>query len=70
MTEGRCRSPKTPEPLIGGVVDSGVIATDFLSLGPDPSRKPGAEFAAPVTDYESGHPFAALAALKNKPERT
>jgi hypothetical protein len=60
-----------PEPLIGGVVDLGVIATDFLSLGLDPyPRKPGAEFAAPVTEDDSGHPFAALAALKNKPERT
>ncbi len=60
-----------PEPLIGGMVDLGVVATDFLSLGLDPyPRKPGAEFAAPVTGDDGEHPFAALAALKNKPERS
>ena len=54
-----------PEPLVGGVVDLGVVATEFLTLGIDPyPRKSGAEFAAPTTDDDSAHPFAALAALK------
>lgn len=59
-----------PEPLVGGAVDLGVIATEFLVLGIDPyPRKAGAEFAAPVIGDDSGHPFAALAALKNKGQR-
>jgi len=54
-----------PEPLIGGVVDLGVVATEFLALGIDPyPRKAGAEFAAPATEDDSSRPFAALAALK------
>lgn len=55
-----------PEPLVGGVVDLGVVATEFLTLGIDPyPRKPGAEFAAPTAkDDDSPRPFAALAALK------
>jgi hypothetical protein len=54
-----------PEPLVGSVVDLGVVATEFLTLGLDPyPRKPGAEFSAPATDDDSPHPFAALAALK------
>lgn len=54
-----------PEPLVGGVVDLGVVATEFLVLGIDPHpRKPGAEFAAPATGDDSANPFAALAALK------
>lgn len=54
-----------PEPLVGGVVDLGVVATEFLALGIDPyPRKPGVEFTAPAADDQSTHPFAALAALK------
>ena len=55
-----------PEPLVGGVVDLGVVATEFLTLGIDPHpRKPGAEFTAPdAGDDDAAHPFAALAALK------
>ena len=54
-----------PEPLVGGGIDLGAIATEFLMLGIDPyPRKPGAEFAAPARDTETEHPFAALAALK------
>jgi hypothetical protein len=54
-----------PEPLIGGAIDLGAIATEFLMLGIDPyPRKQGAEFAAPAGDTETEHPFAALAALK------
>jgi len=57
-----------PEPLIGGAVDLGAIAIEFLMLGIDPyPRKAGAEFTAPAPDEEGAHPFAALAALKKKP---
>jgi uncharacterized metal-binding protein YceD (DUF177 family) len=54
-----------PEPLVGGVVDLGGVATEFLSLGIDPyPRKAGVEFAAPAAEDDAPHPFAALAALK------
>jgi hypothetical protein len=54
-----------PEPLVGGVVDLGAVATEFLMLGIDPyPRKPGAAFDAPPAGDDEGHPFAALAALK------
>lgn len=54
-----------PEPLVGGAIDLGAIATEFLSLGIDPyPRKPGVEFAAPAGEDDTPHPFAALAALK------
>ena len=54
-----------PEPLRDGVVDLGAVATEFLLLGIDPyPRKPGVVFDAPTTSDPSGHPFAALAALK------
>lgn len=55
-----------PEPLEGGRIDLGVLATEFLVLGIDPyPRKPGATFEAPkVPDDPESHPFAALASLK------
>jgi hypothetical protein len=54
-----------PEPLTGGAIDLGAIATEFLMLAIDPyPRKPGVEFAPPPRDTETEHPFAALAALK------
>ena len=59
-----------PEPLIGGAVDLGAIATEFLLLGIDPyPRKPGAVFQAPVSGGgdDGTRPFAALSALKKKP---
>jgi hypothetical protein len=56
-----------PEPLIGGAVDLGAIATEFLMLGIDPyPRAPGAVFEPPAADDRGGGPFAALAALKRK----
>jgi Large ribosomal RNA subunit accumulation protein YceD len=56
-----------PEPLVGGVVDLGVVATEFLALGVDPyPRKSGVEFTAPAAGDNTPKPFAALAALKNK----
>jgi uncharacterized metal-binding protein YceD (DUF177 family) len=60
-----------PEVLVGGMVDLGTIAVEFLTLGIDPyPRRPGVEFTSPASDDESGHPFAALAALKHKAERS
>ncbi len=56
-----------PEPLTGGTVDLGALATEFLVLGIDPyPRKKDVEFA-PVTIGEEGpKPFAALEALKKR----
>jgi len=53
-----------PEPLIGGIVDLGALATEFLILGINPyPRKPGAVFEPlPESKAENG-PFAALAKL-------
>ncbi len=57
-----------PEPLIGGMLDLGAIATEFLILGIDPyPRKAGVEFAPPKVEDDAPHPFAALAALKKRP---
>ena len=57
-----------PEPLENGVVDLGVIATEFLVLGLDPyPRKQGAEFSRPQSADEGARPFAALGALKKRP---
>ncbi len=53
-----------PEPLIGGVVDLGALAAEFLVLGIDPyPRKPGAVFAPPRDQKPEAGPFAALAGL-------
>jgi Large ribosomal RNA subunit accumulation protein YceD len=54
-----------PEPLIGGVVDLGALATEFLILGLDPyPRKPGAVFQPPPDTKPQEGPFAALAKLR------
>jgi uncharacterized metal-binding protein YceD (DUF177 family) len=61
------RSWNGPEPLIGGVVDLGALATEFLILGLDPyPRKPGAVFELPQDVKADPGPFAALAGLKDK----
>jgi uncharacterized metal-binding protein YceD (DUF177 family) len=53
------------EPLIGGVVDLGALATEFLILGLDPyPRKPGAVFQSPQQTVADDSPFSSLAALK------
>jgi Large ribosomal RNA subunit accumulation protein YceD len=58
-----------PEPLIGGIVDLGLLATEFLILGLDPyPRKPGAVFEQPHERKPNGGPFAALAQLAKRPE--
>jgi hypothetical protein len=56
---------ETPEPLLGGTIDLGAVAIEFLALSLDPyPRKPGAKFEAPTAEDESEHPFAALAKLR------
>ncbi len=56
-----------PEPLIGGTLDLGALATEFLLLGIDPyPRKAGAKFAAPQAETPATNPFAALEALKKR----
>lgn len=53
-----------PEPLIGGKVDLGALATEFLILGLDPyPRKPGAVFEPPQNRKPEEGPFAALGKL-------
>jgi hypothetical protein len=53
------------EPLIGGTVDLGALATEFLILGLDPyPRKPGAVFEPLRDAVPDPGPFAALEALK------
>jgi uncharacterized metal-binding protein YceD (DUF177 family) len=57
-----------PETLVGGTVDLGTLAIEFLILGIDPyPRKPDAVFDAPPAGDPASHPFAALAALKKDP---
>lgn len=60
------REPKwgDPEPLIGGVVDLGALAVEFLILGINPyPRKPDAVFEPPQKPAPDEGPFAALAKL-------
>jgi hypothetical protein len=56
------------EPLVDGNVDLGLLATEFLIVGVNPyPRKTGVTFEAPqAASDEPGHPFAALATLKEK----
>jgi hypothetical protein len=55
---------KEPEPLVGGGVDLGALAVEFLILGLDPyPRKPGAVFQPPQDLKREEGPFAALANL-------
>ncbi|HTO79637.1 MAG TPA: DUF177 domain-containing protein [Methylocystis sp.] len=50
-----------PDPLIGGVVDLGALAGEFLTLGLDPyPRKPGATFEEPAPAAPEASPFAVL----------
>lgn len=55
-----------PEPIIGGAIDLGALAAEFLLLGLDPyPRKPGVVFEPVIQPVDpADHPFAALAALK------
>lgn len=66
-TERRKAVVESPEPLVNGSIDLGALASEFLMLGIDPyPRKAGVQFAAPKTDDDSSHPFAALEALKKR----
>jgi uncharacterized metal-binding protein YceD (DUF177 family) len=55
-----------PEPIVGGEIDLGALAAEFLILGLDPyPRKPGVVFEPLIQPADpADHPFAALAALK------
>src|SRR6516162_10283698 len=67
--EGQQHSLKwdAPEPLFGGVVDLGALATEFLVLGLDPyPRKPGAVFEPPPYAKPDQGPFAALGRLAKR----
>ncbi len=53
-----------PEPLVGGLVDLGALAVEFLILGLDPyPRKQDAVFEPPQSRTSEEGPFAALAKL-------
>jgi len=60
-----------PEPIEGGIIDLGRIATDALFLAIDPyPRKPDAVFTPLVETLDpEDHPFAALKALKSAPKK-
>jgi uncharacterized metal-binding protein YceD (DUF177 family) len=68
--EGDAEIPDPPEPIVGGLIDIGRLATDALFLAIDPHpRKPGAVFDLPaIPDDPEDHPFAALKALKGAPD--
>lgn len=63
---GEGELPEPPEPIVGGVIDLGRLATDVLFLAIDPyPRKPGAVFEPHVAAANpDDHPFASLKALK------
>ena len=59
-------TPDVPEPIEGGAIDLGRLATDvlFLAINPYP-RKPGAVFEPRVAAPDpADHPFAALKSLR------
>ncbi len=61
-----------PDPLLGGEIDLGAIATEFLTLALDPyPRKPGATFTEPhpETDEAVASPFAKLLDLAGRTPR-
>ena len=69
-----------PEPLAGNVLDVGEIVAEQLSLAADPyPRRPGAKLEDVLPKPRQGgrkgqpenrrHPFAGLAALRDKPRR-
>jgi uncharacterized metal-binding protein YceD (DUF177 family) len=70
----------SPEPLSGNLLDVGEIVAEQLSLAADPyPRRPGAKLEDVLPRPRSGgrkgapeqrrHPFAGLAALRDKPRR-
>lgn len=72
--------PDAPEPLSGNLLDVGEIVAEQLSLAADPyPRRPGARLEDVLPRPRRGarqgpgeqrrHPFAGLAALRDKPRR-
>lgn len=55
-----------PDPIVGGRIDLGALAAEFMALGIDPwPRKPGVEFTPVEEEGEAAEsPFARLARLK------
>jgi Large ribosomal RNA subunit accumulation protein YceD len=68
--ESEVEIPDPPEPIMGGMIDLGRVATDALFLGVNPyPRKPDAVFEVPVVPPDpEDHPFAALKALQVAPK--
>jgi uncharacterized metal-binding protein YceD (DUF177 family) len=66
--EGPSEVADPPEPIAGGIIDLGRLATDALFLAIDPyPRKEGAVFEAEVTAPDpDDNPFAVLKALQDK----
>jgi uncharacterized metal-binding protein YceD (DUF177 family) len=63
----RTGNDEPPEPLLGGSLDLGALATEFLLLAVDPyPRKQGVEFAPPRVEEGGEHPFAVLETLKKR----
>ena len=57
-----------PEPIIGGIIDLGALAVEFVALALDAfPRKPGVAFASDAEGGKSDNPFAVLAKLKVNP---
>ena len=57
-----------PDPIVGGRIDLGALATEIMVLGLDPyPRKPGAAYAElePASPDDVVSPFAALRVLKS-----
>jgi hypothetical protein len=71
--------PDAPEPLAGPILDVGEIVAEQLSLAADPyPRRPGVKLEdvmpklrgpARLARDQRRHPFAGLAALRDKPRR-
>ena len=56
-----------PDPLLGGKIDLGALAAEFLALALDPyPRKPGAEFTPPPETAPPESPFVALAEIAKR----
>lgn len=58
-----------PDPIVGGRIDLGALAVEFLALALDPyPRKPGAEFILPLEEPPPASPFVVLAEIAKKKE--
>jgi hypothetical protein len=69
--DGAAEMADPPEPIVGGAIDLGRLATDVLFLAIDPyPRKVGTVFEPQVIAADpEDHPFAALKVLKADPEK-